>query len=290
MTAPTTIESVTTRDGRGGETSVPALGLGTWQLRGGDAHDIVARALDVGYRHVDTAQMYGNEAEVGAAIAESAVRRNDLFLTTKIDNSHRSRDAVRRSFDESLAKLRTDHVDLLLLHWPTGDVKAALLAMAELWEEGTARMIGVSNFTPTLLDEAMRTAPISNLQVEHHPYLAQPTLLDLCRAKQVALTAYSPLARGAIADDDVIRSIAADHDATPAQVALRWILDEGAIAIPKTSNPERLEENLGALRVRLTDDDRHRIDALDRVERLIDPPSAPEWERTIDGHRTPREW
>lgn len=290
MTAPTTIETVTTSDGRGGTAAVPALGFGTWQLRGEAATAMVARALEVGYRHVDTAQMYGNEAEVGAALAGSGVARRDVFLTTKIDNDHRSRDAVRRSFEDSLRKLGTDHVDLLLLHWPTGDVRAALVAMAELWEEGTARLIGVSNVTPTLLEQVMETAPISSVQVEHHPYLAQPTLLDVCRAKGIALTAYSPLARGAVAEDEVLRDIADAHGATPAQVALRWILDEGAIAIPKTSNPERVAENAGALRLRLSEDDRHRIEALDRVERLIDPPFAPEWERTIEGPLTPREW
>lgn len=261
------------------DTTVPALGFGTWELVGEDCVPGVLAALELGYRHIDTAQVYGNEAQVGEAIESSAVDRDEIFLTTKVWNdAMTSADSIRASVEASLAKLRTDHVDLLLVHWPVhlDRLEANLETLAELAAEGATRHIGVSNFNPTLLRRALAVAPIFADQVEHHAYLAQDELRETCAEADVLFTAYSPLARGALLSDPVVVAIAEERGATPAQVLLRAILDEGdnVAVIPKATARERIAENIGCLEVELTDEDRAALAALDRGERQVDPPFA----------------
>lgn len=264
-------------------TAVPALGFGTWELVGDDTVPGVSAALELGYRHIDTAQVYGNEAEVGEALAASGVDRDEVFLTTKVWNENLTPDGIRTSTEESLRKLRTDHVDLLLVHWPVrlDQLEANLEALTALVEAGATRHIGVSNFTPSLLERALAVAPVFANQVEHHAYLAQDRLLALCAERDVLLTAYSPLARGELLRDPAVAAIAEERAATPAQVLLRWVLDEGdhVAVIPKATARERIAENLAALDVELTPGDRDALASLDRGRRLVDPPWAPDWTR-----------
>ncbi|MDQ3341993.1 MAG: aldo/keto reductase [Actinomycetota bacterium] len=258
---------------------VPALGLGTWELEGATCRKAVATALELGYRHIDTAQGYGNEADVGAGIDGSD--REELFLTTKLGTSNLSTQRVHSSTRESLDKLGTDYVDLLLIHWPAAfeRVDETLSAMVELREAGAIRHIGVSNFTSAQLVEAARLAPVACNQVEYHPFLGQQAVLAAAREHDMVVAAYSPLARGAVMDDDTVNDIAAAHAATPGQVALAWLLaQDGVMAIPKASSREHLQENLAAVDLRLTDEELGRLDDLERGQRIIDPPSAPEWD------------
>jgi len=247
-------------------TSVPALGLGTWQLTGQSCRDTVETALEMGYRHVDTAQAYGNERQVGLGMDAAAVDREDVFLTTKLDGSNRDERSVRRSTRESLNKLGTDYLDLLLIHWPNtpwmAPLSETLGAMNDLVEEGLVRQIGVSNFSPSLLDKArdISSTPIFTDQVQYHPYWDQRKLLDYCRIHDVLLTAYSPLARGGVLDDPALVQIGNRYGKSPAQVALRWLVQqEGVAAIPKASSREHLEANLAVFDFELTDAEMERI-------------------------------
>jgi 2,5-diketo-D-gluconate reductase B len=260
---------------------VPSLGYGTFQLAGDDCERGVAHALAVGYRHLDTAQAYGNEERVGRALAGSGVPREEVFLTTKLWMDSLTRDRVRPSTDASLARLGTDYVDLLLIHWPSPEVplEETLGAMRETQEAGRARHLGLSNFPASWTRAALEHTTVLCNQVEYHPFLGQRELLALARDHDFLLAAYSPLARGSVARDRTLREIAEAHGATPAQVALRWLIDQDhVVAIPKATSPERIEENLGALELELSDDERRRIDGLERGERLIDPDWAPDWE------------
>lgn len=265
------------------DVQVPRLGLGTWQLEGTECRSAVATAIGLGYRHLDTAQMYGNESEVGAGIVTSGVERSELWISTKIANDNHEAGALRRSFDQSLEDLGTDHVDLLLLHWPLEGEgwKRALTAMGHLRDEGRAQHLGVSNFTPDQLAEALEIAPLLNIQVEHHVYLDQPDLRAMCEEHDLFLTAYSPIARGDVLDDDVVREIADAHDASPVQVAMRFLLDrdERVAVIPKATSEEHLASNFETLRLELTDDERTRLEELAAGRRLIDPDFAPDWQR-----------
>jgi 2,5-diketo-D-gluconate reductase B len=264
-------------------TEVPALGFGTWELVGDDTLPGVTAALELGYRHIDTAQVYENEAAVGDAIAASGLDRDEIFLTTKVWNDNLTPEGIKSSTHESLSKLKTDHVDLLLVHWPVRleHLEQNLAALVELVDAGAARHIGVSNFTPDLLRRALDAAPIFSNQVEHHAYLAQPDLLALTAEHDILFTAYSPLARGDLLTDAAVVAIAEERGATPAQVLLRWVLDEGdhVAVIPKATKRERIAENLGALDVELTEGDRDVLAALDRGKRQVDPPWAPDWAR-----------
>lgn len=264
---------------------MPALGLGTFRLSGRHAERITGRALAEGYRHIDTAQMYGNEAAIGAGIGRSGVPRAEVFLTTKIwPDDFRARDFAR-AVERSLRDLRTDHVDLLLLHWPSREVplEETLAALAAAIERGQARYAGVSNFTRALFDEAERkaTVPLAVDQVEYHPFLDQRTLRRFLEQRGVVLTAYCPLALGGVVGEPVIRRIAEAHDATVGQVALAWVLSAtNTAAIPKTASPERLAENLGALELALAPDEIGAIDGLARPDgRIIAPAGmAPDWD------------
>jgi len=268
--------------------SIPAFGVGTFRLAGQAAIDSVRNALEVGYRAVDTAQIYGNEAEVGQAIAESAVPRDAVFVTTKVWTDHLAGDRLIPSLKESLRKLRTDRVDLALIHWPSpgGAVPLAesLGALAEARAQGLTRLVGVSNFTVALLEEAIGIAgagagAIATNQVELSPYLQNRRLAAFAKAQGIHLTSYMTLAYGKVLKDPVIGRIAAAHGATPAQVALAWALRQGCSVIPSSTRRENLASNLQALRLTLSEADMAAIAALDRNERQADPEGlAPAWD------------
>jgi 2,5-diketo-D-gluconate reductase B len=246
-------------------TSVPAVGLGTWQLTGAACVEAVSDALELGYRHIDTARVHRNEREVGEGIRASGVAREEIFLVTKVPPSSAAPEQLRASCEASLADLGVDSVDLLLLHWPAPQVPLAdtLGAMTALRDEGRIVHLGVSNFPPRLLREALELAPVLNDQVEFHPYERQDGLVELARQSDVLITAYSPLARGRVARDPTLGEIGAAHGTTPGQVALRWLLDHPkTCVVPKASSHERRAENLGVFDFELTDDERARIDAL----------------------------
>jgi 2,5-diketo-D-gluconate reductase B len=261
---------------------IPKLGLGTWQLTGAACERAVAEALALGYRHVDTARMYANEAEVGRAIAAAGVAREELFLTTKLLPSALSADGVRRQLDGSLSDLGLDHVDLLLIHWPATDgtpLAETLGAMVDAQQQGAVRHLGVSNFPSAMVREALELAPIVCDQVEYHPYLGQPALLALARERDLMLTAYSPLAQGEVLCDPTIEKIAQAHGKTPGQVVLRWLLDQPNVAaIPKASSREHRAANLDIFDFELTDDQRDAIAGLERGRRTIDPSFGPDWD------------
>jgi len=261
--------------------AVPALGFGTWQLEGDDCEHAVRTALEIGYRHIDTAQMYGNEASVGRAIAAGGVDRAELFVTTKLGSDNVSDARVGASLDESLAKLGSDYVDLLLIHWPSREVPLAetLAAMRAAQEAGKARLIGVSNFPSALLQTALAQAPIACNQVECHVYLSQRSLAPLCRERGILLTAYSPLARGRIDADSTLKEIGERYGKQPTQIALRYLLQRGGIAaIPKASSRAHIAANFAIFDFQLQADDCARIAALDQGLRICDPDFAPDWD------------
>lgn len=257
---------------------IPALGFGTWELTGNTCTRSVEHALDLGYRHIDTAEGYENEEQVGEAIANSGVPREDLFLTTKIWIGGESADRVRKKATDGLRRLNTDYVDLLLIHWPTADMdlKGALDAMQQLRDEERIRNIGVSNFTPDLVYEALEHAPIFCNQIEYHPYLNQDSLVSLAQEKGMMLTAYSPLAKGRIAGDEKLRAIGERHDKTAAQVTLRWLIQqENVTTVPKASSEEHRISNLDIFDFALSDEEMEDIHTLSRNERVVDPEWAP---------------
>ena len=260
--------------------TVPKLGFGTWEILGSDCEEAVSDALEIGYRHIDTAQAYDNEAEVGRALAASGVPRNELFLTTKLWRDEYHPERVRPSAEESLGRLQVDSVDLLLLHWPNDTVplEQTLGALTNLRDEGLIKHFGVSNFPLGLLDEALALSPIFADQVEFHPYLDQQPLVERAIERDFMVTAYSPLARGKVPDDPVLREIGDQYGRTAGQVALRWLLDKPNVAtIPKASSHERRVENFEIFDFELSDEDRAKIDALHSGERIIDPGWAPDW-------------
>ena len=260
---------------------VPALGLGTWLLTGDACRKAVEHALDLGYRHIDTAQAYENEDQVGQGLQNAGIDRDDLFLTTKIWLENLSPGDVRESVEASLRRLRTDYVDLLLIHWPNDKVplEQTLDAMVVLQDEGKTRHLGVSNFTPSLLQRALNHAKLFCNQVEYHPFFGQDPLLAMAREHDLLLTAYSPLARGRVTDDETLQAIGEAHNKTPAQVALRWLLQQDHVAaIPKASSAKHREDNFDLFDFELSDNEMDRITALDQGKRIVDPEFAPAWE------------
>ncbi len=246
---------------------VPALGLGTWRLSGGACETAVETALSLGYRHLDTAQMYRNEAEVGEGLRKSGVDRAEVFVTTKVWSSDFTRDKLLPAARESLRKLGTDYVDLLLMHWPSRSVplEETLGAMAELREEGSVRHIGVSNFLPPMVEEAAGITDIFCNQVEYHPYKSQDELRDQAEKMDYLLTAYSPVAKGAVADDAMLEEIGASRGKSPAQVALRWLVQQEKVAaIPKATSEEHLRANLEVLDFELSEEEMGKIFTLRR--------------------------
>lgn len=260
---------------------MPRIGLGTWPMKGAECQAAVESALALGYRHVDTAEMYGNEDAVGPGIAASGLPRGDVFLTTKIWWDKPNGDAIRRAFDASLVRLATPYVDLLLIHWPSPelDLQDALKGLAAIRAEGRARNIGVSNFPPKLLQRAIAEGVnLACLQVEFHLMLDQSKLLSITRAAGMGLTAYSPLAKGANLDLPPIRQVAVKHGATPAQVALAWLLAQDGVAmVPKAASAARQKENLGALGVKLDAADMAALATLPKDRRFVSPAFAPDW-------------
>ncbi len=259
---------------------MPKLGLGTFGLRGPDCARAVAEAIRLGYRHIDTAEMYDNEGPVGQGVRDSGVPREQVFVTTKVWWTNLA--DPEAALAASLRRLRFDWVDLFLIHWPNPAVPLAqtLAAMVRLKERGLARAIGVANFPSLLLREAVATgAPIACNQVEYHVMLGQRTILEVARAHRIAVTAYSPLGKGGLVNDPTLAAIAKRHGATPAQVALAWLMAQELVAaIPKSGSLDRMRENLGALTLRLTEEDLAAIDALPKDRRVISPAWAPVWD------------
>ena len=265
--------------------TIPAIGLGTWELRGQQCSELVVAALQGGYTHIDTAQMYGNEREVGDGIRASGVARENIFLTTKVWPDNFAADDFARAAVERLALLDCGAVDLLLLHWPSRTVplKETMTALNKAKRAGLARHIGISNFNVKLIDQAVALSgePLVANQVEFHPLINQDKVHAACKRHGLALTAYCPIARNKVADEPVIQAIAKAHGASPAQIALAWLIQQGdVIAIPRSSRPERLADNLAALKISLSPDEMDSISALKaRHTRLVDPDSVrPDWD------------
>lgn len=272
-------------------TDIPPVGLGTLNHLDDDARNLVDLAIGEGYRHIDTAEYYGNEVPVGKAIRSSPVPRDDLWVTTKILHPKAPRpDGVRAAAEASLARLGLDHVDALLIHWPNDyfDLEHELEVFMELREAGLTRTIGVSNFPSDLLRAALEIVPDIVLnQVEFHPFISQAPVMEVAAEAGVLVTAHSPLARGAVVHDEVLIEIAGSHDATPAQVALAWGLQhDGVLVIPGASplakgadrQLERLRDNLAATEMVLSDDEMTRISNLEKRKRIVDGPHAPDWD------------
>lgn len=263
---------------------IPALGLGTWKLSGQECCDIVIAALEEGWRHIDTAAAYGNEEEIGASMRQVGLPREDVFLTTKAWYDRLDPQGLIDACEESLDRLGMDYADLFLIHWPNPEVplKESIAGLLELKEMGWVKAIGVSNFPAKMMGEAQQHAQGALVvnQVEYHPLLAQKRVLAAGEATGMALTAYSPLAKGAVAGLPLIRDIAGRHGKTPAQVALRWLIQQkNVIAVPKTSHRERLAENAGAYAFELSDAEMAAISALGRPEgRTVNPAWAPQWD------------
>ncbi|GFD91115.1 aldehyde reductase [Tenacibaculum sp. KUL152] len=264
---------------------MPQLGIGTFRLEGDVARDAVTNALDVGFRHIDTAQIYGNEAQVGDAIQTSGIARSDLFVTTKVWYESLGDDHFIPSVHESLAKLKLEYVDLLLVHWPYPGTDIALEAyltqLAEAKKLGLARHIGVSNFTIDLMDKAeaiLGKGELYTNQIELHPFMQNQQVVKACRDKGIRVTAYMPFAVGDVMKDDTLKQIADAHDATPAQVVLSWMEKRHYYAIPSSTSRQHLSENLAYGGVQLSDEELLRIDGLDNGKRIVDPDFAPQWD------------
>jgi 2,5-diketo-D-gluconate reductase B len=265
--------------------TMPPIGAGTFRLQGQTAIDSVTNALDLGYRHIDTAQIYGNEAEVGQALAASVVPRGEVFVTTKIWTAHLAAEALIPSLKESLVKLRLEQLDLTLIHWPSPQaavpVAESMAALLEARAQGLTRAIGVSNFTIPLMQEAIDAAGAANIatnQVELHPYLQNRAVAAFAREHGIPLTAYMPLAYGKVLTDPLIGAIAARLHATPAQVTLAWLLARGYTVIPSSTRRGNLASNLAARALVLNPADLAAIDALERGERLVSPDFGPRWD------------
>ncbi len=263
--------------------TMPKLGLGTYRMTGDGCQAAVESALSLGYRHIDTGQMYGNEAEVGAGLSASGLPRDAYFLTGKVCHALATPNEARASLDETLRRLRTDYLDLCLLHWPRAglDIPDILEMLTRARQDGLARRIGVANFPLGLLRTAVEDvrAPIVCNQIEYHVLLDQTAILQYLRAHDMTLIAHVPLAQGRLAEHPGLARIAARHGATPAQVALKWLLDQdGVVAIPKAGRDVSQRENLAALDLMLDDADRSAIAALPKDQRFVNPPFAPVWD------------
>lgn len=262
---------------------IPVLGLGTWELRGRACARVVHQALSLGYRHIDTAQAYENERDVGEGIHASGMRRDDIFVTTKVWTTHFAPNDLLRSTKDSLSKMRLSEVDLLLLHWPNKHVPLAetLGGLARAKEFGLTQHIGVSNFTVSLVEQAARLSPeplVCN-QVEYHPFLDQSKVISACEEQHMAVVAYSPIAKGEAKKDPTLIRIAEAHGKTAAQICLRWIVQQDIVAIPRTSKIERLSENIDVFDFELSDAEMNEIFALARPDgRLTDFGFAPQWD------------
>ncbi|MDV7143027.1 aldo/keto reductase [Tropicimonas sp. TH_r6] len=265
--------------------SIPQVGYGTWNRDGQVAYDGVRCALDVGYRHIDTAEGYNNEEYVGAAISDSGIPRPDIFLTTKVSPESFGPGQIMSHVRTSLDKLRVEKVDLLLLHYPSikdeYDITDYMAQLADVIDAGLTDQIGVSNFTKRYIDSALDLLgdrPIATNQVEIHPLMQNRPIVEYCRDRGIPMTAYSPLGRGCVNDSAGLKEIAAAHDATAAQVSLAFLMAEGFIIIPSSGNPSRIAENFAAKDIVLTEADISTIRSLDEGRRLVDGPWCPAWD------------
>ncbi len=271
--------------------AIPTLGFGTFQLQGDTCRQAVKTALEVGYRLLDTARMYDNEEQVAAGIREAGVAREDIFLTSKLNIGAIQKEGektfshppgVRQSCEDSLSALATDVLDLLLIHWPDPGVPASetLGALAELQQEGKIRHFGISNFTVRQIEDAVEAVGESIFcnQVEYHPFLSQQPVLSACRDHDIIVEAYSPLARGEVLADETLRGIGAAHGKSPAQVAIRWLIQQQVVAIPKGTSEDHIRQNAEVFDFELSEEDMNRIADLPKDRRLIDPPFAPHWD------------
>jgi len=263
--------------------SIPRLGLGTFRMRGTACQQAVESALALGYRHMDTAAMYENEDAVGAAVSASGIRRDDLFITTKVWHDQLTPDGIRRAFDRSLQALGLTHVDLYMVHWPARDMDfaAVMKTMDDLRRQGGTRAIGVCNFNLPMLRRVVldMRMPLASVQAEYHPFLAQSRLLAFLREHGIPLTAYAPLAQGRAATDPTLARLGTKHGVSASQVAIAWLLDQDhVIAIPKAGRRESQQANLDALSLRLDDEDRAAVAELPKDLRYVQPPFAPEWD------------
>ncbi len=263
------------------QVQIPYLGLGTWQSKKGECAHAVEFALTHGYSHIDTAQIYGNEAQVGQGWQASGRSREDIFITTKIWNFNQGGKRTRRSLEKSLKRLKTDYVDLCLIHWPNiknfSRTQKTWETLVERQQEGQCRAIGVSNFTIPLIEKLIEDTKITPAvnQVEFHPFLFQKDLLEFCQAKGIQLEAYSPLARAQFFENQTLQDIAQKYDKTPAQVMLSWGLQHNLVVIPKSTHEKRIQEN-SQIFFDLSEEDMAKLDALTPQKRLIKPMWAPE--------------
>lgn len=269
------MKKITLKNGK----TIPALGFGTWQIKGEDCVTAVDTALSVGYRHIDTADGYHNHTEVGKGIKQNGIAREDFFLTTKIfpENENFLPENVTKNIDRFLEELDTDYLDLVLLHFPDHSVPLAdtLKALQEAKDAGKVRSIGVSNFTEHHLEDAMETGcEIVVNQVELHPGFPQHEMRAFCAEHDIAVTAYSPLGRGEALEIELIQELAKKYDKTPGQIILNWLLSVGVITIPKSSHPDRIKENFESQDFMMEQDDIEAIDSLNDGERLINPDFA----------------
>jgi diketogulonate reductase-like aldo/keto reductase len=266
---------------------IPAIGLGTMTLKGAVCVEAVKAALGLGYRHIDTAERYGNETEVGEGLAQglraAGLEREQVFVTTKVYHDKLAATDFQRSFDESLQKLKLPWVDLLLIHWPNPKVPLAetLGVLCRAKRDGRARHVGVANFTTSLLQEAVKLAsePLVTNQIEVHPFLDQGKVLAACRQYGLSVTAYCPLARGQIPGNGTLEGIGKAQGKSASQVALRYLVQQGIVPIPRTANPDHLAANLAVFDFKLSDAEMAEIAKLERPDgRVVNPPHAPKWD------------
>lgn len=263
--------------------TLPALGFGTFRMQGEECYNATRAALDIGYRHLDTAQAYENEEEVGRALDDSGVAREEVFLTTKCHKDKLTAQQVKSELDDSLSRLRTDAVDLLLIHWPSAEVplRETLDALQEAQATGKTRHIGVSNFTVRLLKEATEThgAVLFTNQIEYHPLLRQPAVNACTFDHGMLLTGHSPIATGRIIDNSVLQEIGTQYGKTASQVAIRWQLEQDMVMVlPKSRRPEIIRENFEVFDFSLSEDDMKRVETLPDNERGVAPPWSPDWD------------
>jgi len=262
---------------------IPLIGLGTWELRGRTCARAVEQALRLGYRHIDTAEMYDNERDVGEGLRASGIKREEVFVTTKVWPSHFAPRELERAAKESVARLRLSQVDLLLLHWPSTQVPLSetIPALCRMKTMGLTRHIGISNFTVRLIEEAvsLSTEPLVTNQIECHVYLDQAKVRPACRKHGLSVTAYSPLARGRVASDEALLRIGKAHGKSASQVALRWLVQQDIIVIPRSAKVERLSENFAIFDFELTPAEMEQIGALaHRRGRVVDWSGSPNWD------------
>jgi len=264
---------------------IPQFGFGTWNHPEDETYRIVAQALEIGYRHIDTAEMYGNERAVGRAIKESGLKRDEVFITTKVPPEAYGKGQIIKHAKASIEKLGVEQADLYLLHWPSpGDQYDAHDYVAQLGgvlDANLTRQIGVSNFTKKYMDiafEVLGDRPIATNQVEAHVLMQNRPIVDYCKAKNISITAYCPLARGRLSNHEGLKAIAAKHNATPEQVGLAFLMAEGLIVIPSSSKRERIQSNWDAQKVKLSADEIAQIRKMDENKRLVDGAWCPKWD------------